>query len=439
MPANILNLPQFIIKKVAESDHDYRIEAEVAEHPDCCLTCNAAEIVGFGRRDELLMDTPMHGKRVGIVVDRRRYRCSGCGKTFYEIIPGKDSKRHATQRLVTYVERQALNRTFAQISEEIGIDEKTVRNIFHDYVERQEKITKFVTPRYMGIDEIHIIQKPRCIVTNIEEQTLVDMLHNRSKPNITRYFHDLKDKHSVEFVAMDMWRPYKEAVNGCLPKASIVIDKFHVVRMANDALEKARKSVRAGLTPSQRRRLMHDRHILLRRGRDMTMTEKIAFDSWTLNFPAIGEAYALKEAFYEIWEKAKNRHEAEVFYSRWESCLSAEMTEHFKPLLTAISNWRNEIFAYFEYPITNAYTESLNNLIRFINRAGRGYSFEALRAKILFTYGFHKTKTQRPPFQRNSDSWGMGRGLPCREAEETNYGASISTLARHFQEQASDT
>ncbi len=44
-----------------------------------------------------------------------------------------------------------------------------------------------------------------------------------------------------------------------------------------------------------------------------------------------------------------------------------------------------EILNYFQHPVTNAYTESLNNLIRVMNRLGRGYSFEALRAKILFT------------------------------------------------------
>jgi transposase len=37
----------------------------------------------------------------------------------------------------------------------------------------------------------------------------------------------------VELVAMDMWRPYKEAVNAVLPQATVVIDKFHVLRLAN--------------------------------------------------------------------------------------------------------------------------------------------------------------------------------------------------------------
>lgn len=139
MPANILNLPHFTVTAVNETDHDYRIDVEVATKPGWCLNCNGTEIVGFGRRKELIMDTPSHGKRVGINVDRRRFRCSECGQTFYEVIPGKDAKRHATKRLVAYIERSAMTNTFATVSEEVGIDEKTIRNVFHDYVTREEK------------------------------------------------------------------------------------------------------------------------------------------------------------------------------------------------------------------------------------------------------------------------------------------------------------
>lgn len=47
---------------------------------------------------------------------------------------------------------------------------------------------------------------------------------------------------------MDMWRPYKDAVNLVLPHAIIVIDKFHVVKMANEAVEKGRKDLRSQMT-----------------------------------------------------------------------------------------------------------------------------------------------------------------------------------------------
>ncbi|WP_237172684.1 hypothetical protein [Paenibacillus lutimineralis] len=66
------------------------------------------------------------------------------------------------------------------------MNEKTVRNIFRDYINRLEKTVSFEIPNWLGIDEIHII-KPRCVITNIEERTLVDFLPNRNK----RYGHSL--------------------------------------------------------------------------------------------------------------------------------------------------------------------------------------------------------------------------------------------------------
>lgn len=78
------------------------------------------------------------------------------------------------------------------------------------------------------------------------------------------------------------------------------------------------------------------------------------------------------------------------------------------------SNWQPFILNCFEYPVTNAYTESLNSLIEVMNRLRRGYSFEALRAKILCTEGFHSRKQARPKFERKraSEPVEMGRALP---------------------------
>jgi hypothetical protein len=60
------------------------------------------------------------------------------------------------------------------------------------------------------------------------------------------------------------------------------------------------------------------------------------------------------------------------------------MAPVFKELTTAVRNWHVEIFAYFDQPITNAYTESVNRLAKDMNRMGRGYSFEVIRARMLY-------------------------------------------------------
>lgn len=93
-----------------------------------------------------------------------------------------------------------------------------------------------------------------------------------------------------------------------------------------------------------------------------------------------------------------------------------------------------KIFSYFDHPITNAYTESLNSLIRVINRNGRGYSFEALRAKVLYTEGTHRivkpahrAVTRQPPPGIASFETGrlMETDIPTKAK---NYGAFIPAV-----------
>jgi transposase len=70
-------------------------------------------------------------------------------------------------------------------------------------------------------------------------------------------------------------------VKAVLPQARIVVDKFHVVRMANDALERVRKGLRKELKPSQSRTLKGDRKILLKRAHEVSDRERLIMETWT--------------------------------------------------------------------------------------------------------------------------------------------------------------
>lgn len=462
MPANILNLPDYKVVQVEETDHDYHITAEVSNPPGACPACQSDALRGHGRNEQLIRDMPTHGKRVAIYVDTRRWRCLSCGKTFMESLPAVNAKREMTDRLTKWIGQQSLKRTFASIADDTGLDEKTIRNIFRDYINELEAEFRFETPKWMGIDEIHLI-RPRCVISNIRNNTIVNMLPNRDKKTVTNYLYNLEGKKEVQYVAMDMWTPYRDAVQAVIPDARIVIDKFHVVRMANDALEKVRKSLREQLTPKQRRGLMHDRFVLLKRERDLNDQERLLMDGWTKNYPELGLAYRLKEDFYGVYD-AGDPVEAMRRYEAWNKSVTHEVRDAFHDLIRAWTNWQPWIIEYFEHPVTNAYTESLNSLIRVMNRLGRGYSFEALRAKILFTEGAHKHKLSRPKFERRREPEpvrafelfaddAVGYGLPTLarvkpspppvlkvaephqdETPEKNYGADINTLIRLLEE-----
>jgi hypothetical protein len=120
------------------------------------------------------------------------------------------------------------------------------------------------------------------------------------------------------------------------------------------------------------------------------------------------------------------KEEAEKQYSDWQTKIPADGLFAFRPLLTAMQNWRNEIFAYFDHQATNAYTESLNGLMKLANRMGRGYSFEVIRARILYAPENAKTTTLRSGILRDQQAYYMFP--PARPRPDYFSGVKISTL-----------
>lgn len=242
MTTNMLNLPNIKILDMKESEYDYRFLVEsTALSPSHCPKCGTiANLYKHVKKQQLFFDLPMHAKRVGIYVNRQRYKCKECKETFFENLP------------------------------DMGVDEKTVRNNFNNYVVELEAETEFRTPRWLGLDEVHLLKNYRFVVTDVENRAVIDILRKRNKSVVIDYLSKLQGIDKVELVAMDMWRPYRDAVNIVIPHAKIVIDKFHVVKLANEALEKIRKANREKVSAKELRQLMRDRYVLLTRRRDLT-------------------------------------------------------------------------------------------------------------------------------------------------------------------------
>jgi transposase len=201
---------------------------------------------GHGSQEQSFQDTPTHGKPVVVFIQRRRYRCIKLHKTLFE--PVADSTASVKPRPAWCV--ISVTRASPRPSRpgpRSGLDEKTVRHVFDDFIEEFEAKVRFRTPRILGIDELKIIGQYRAMITNIERKTVFDLRPSRAKADLLPYFRNLRDKDTIEWVAMDMYHVYKQVVRATLPQARIVVDRFHIQRMANDALEKLRKRIRKDL------------------------------------------------------------------------------------------------------------------------------------------------------------------------------------------------
>lgn len=392
---NLLNDPDWLVHSKEETPEEVTVSATYQPVPPACLHCGCvANFWKHGVQEQKYRDAPAYGKHVLIQAFRQRFRCKECKRTFLQPLP-VDEDRRMTRRCVEFIERRSLNQTFTAIAAEVGVVEGTVRNVFRAYVDRLKETVKPITPEWLGLDELWLLHRPRAIVTNVKENTLVDILVDRDKSTILRYLQLMPDRERISVVTMDMWKPYREAVQVILPNADVVVDKFHVVKMANFGVDKVRKELREGMDDKARKQLMRDRRLLAKRPANLTPRQALTLDTWLGNMPALKAAYDAKEAFYDLWD-AKDSEAFITAYAKWRDGLSPDLRRVFKELLTAVTNWQPEVAAYFTHRATNAYTEALNGLVKIANRTGRGYSFDVIRAKMLYT-----VRKTRPVEQAN--------------------------------------
>jgi transposase len=190
----------------------------------------------------------------------------------------------------------------------------------------------------------------------------------------------------------------------------------------NEAVERERKALREQMTNGEVKLLKKDRFLMLRRRRDLDATQEFLLSGWIENYPLLHDLYHAKERFYEIWDSNLTRKQAETTYQDWKDSVPVSIRSYFADLDRAMGNWHKEVFNYFDHRITNAYTESANNHIKSIARQGRGYSFEVLRAKVLYTNAKHKVK--KKSFKLGIRENFLGYGLPNND-DFLNFGVII--------------
>jgi len=152
------------------------------------------------------------------------------------------------------------------------------------------------------------------------------------------------------------------------------------------------------------------------------------------------KAYDLKEEFFDIFGGSETRLQAMSRYAAWEKEVATDPTLYkvFNDLITSMANWRVPIFNYFDTlpdnPLTNAFTESLNGVIKHLNQTGKGYSFNVLRAKVLFYSHAEKTETKLPVYTIDDFAIGDTLSMIVRENYQKRiYGIHISTLLKYLE------
>ncbi|KYC80767.1 hypothetical protein CHCC15325_3095 [Bacillus licheniformis] len=447
----MLNLPEFEVLLKEQNEHFYRFTVERIEPPFICTNCGEikseytnpdAEFKRHQVKERTVSDISMHGKAVRIVIRHRRWKCPFCDGTFYELLDSVDRNDKVTKRLKEHMKKLALKKPFTNIADEYGISHTSVRRYFEEYVEDMERDRYLVAPRVLGIDEAHLNKTMRGVFTDNENRIMLEITPDNLKRTIKATIQSMEGYKNIEVATVDMNAGYKYAVNELVPEAFVVVDKFHVIKYAQEALNAIRVKIKNGLPKDERRFLTRDRWVLLRNKEDLEWKDIERRMEWFKRYPLLEKAYWLKEGIRDVYNQSADKQEALERYDKWQSEIPTEFKE-FKEIRKTFNNNKTEIFNYFDRQFTNAYTESVNNIIKSVEKAGKGYTFDVLRAKVL--YGTQATLkkpkyTEDMEFQRFEKLWGGKfdnqpiRISPPESDEYDIVGVDLTTLSKILEE-----
>ena len=344
-------ITEFKILDVLEST-DGRSIKYVIEGKDKSIACCICGVSGYlnvhGNKKRLIQDLHPANKLVYLELTQRRYICSNCGHTFVEHFDSVDN-RQFTKRLRAEIVRRVLHReTFTRIAND----------------------------------------KFRLVVTDNKNKILLDMLPNNKPATVLKFLRDLPDKGNVKADTMDFFEGYANDVQKSfyLYKPLIVIDKFHVVQLLNRRMDAVRKRVhkeKKGKCVGTARRLKNERKLFMSNIEDLDNESLNKVSEWTKSYPVPEEAYVLKETFREIYDLPERGFAAETF-DRWCNSIPCTLPE-FLTLRDTFMSRREHILNYFDYRVTNAFAESSSNIIKSIEKQGKGYDFDTLRKIALFS------------------------------------------------------
>lgn len=395
----MLNLKEFEILKKESNEYYYRFTIQAKDRPMVCPNClwdedfEEERFIIHSTKERQVIDTPIHGKPVILILKHTRYKCPCCKKTFYQHFFSIERNCKITLRLKEYIQKQAFKKPFSRIAEDTNLSPTIVKKYFKEKVKELDKERTLIAPKVLGIDEAHLNNKMRGVFTDTENNKLIEITEDNLKRTVKETITSMKGYENIEVVTIDMWSGYKYACKEVIPQATIVVDKFHVIQYAIRALEDMRKNIKSNLDKAERKLLTNDRWVLLKNKEDLTYNEKILRDSWFNRFPNLGKAYWLKEGIRDIYD-AGDRYTAFVMFHEWEKSIPDNF-KAFKELQKTYNNNKQEIFNYFLEPYTNAYTESINNVIKTVEKEGKGYSYDVLRAKVLYS----TRATKRPKIE----------------------------------------
>lgn len=316
----------------------------------------------------------------------RRFACRRCEAVVTEAIPWAEHGSVFTRDFEDVTSFYAQQSSQTVVSRVMKISWPTVGNIIRRTVARRFTPLRVRKLYRIGVDEISYRKRHKylTIVADHDTGQVVYAGNGKSGEALDPFLDALGDdgRSTLKIVSMDMSQAYIAKVRERLPHCIIVFDPFHVVKLANDALDQVRRQqVRALKDKTEGQAVKQTRWILLKAPEDLDADETERLSVLAAANRPLYRAYLLKEALRAVFRQTPAR--ARKRLDAWVSWACRSRLAPFVRLARTIRQHKPGILAAIEHGVSNGRLEGLNSKIRLISHRAFGFhSAEALIALV---------------------------------------------------------
>jgi transposase len=315
--------------------------------------------------------------RVELEYAPRRVRCRPCGGVRVERVAWAEHGSFFTREFEELVAYLAQVTDKSQVTRLAGIAWRSVDAIVTRVVDRKVPEDRFNDLRRIGIDDFSYRKRHRylTIVVDHDRKRVVWARKGRDSGTLAEFFDELGPERtaSIELATIDMAAGYIKTLEERAPGAQIVFDRFHVQRLASDALDEVRRGIMRELGHGDgRRALTRSRFALLKNPWNLNDLEAGRLrDVERANAP-LYRAYLLKEGLAGALDYLQPKRATSAL-KNWLGWASRSRLRPFVRVARTVRRHMDGILAYVKTRSTNGFTEGINNRVRMIARRAFGY------------------------------------------------------------------
>jgi transposase len=351
---------------------------------------------GYDRLPERRFEfVPLWGMTVYFLYALRRVDCPSCGVTV-ERVPWARGKCHLTTSYRWFLARWAKRLSWDEVARIFhtnwrNVFESVKHAVFWGFVHR-----KLDQIEAIGVDEIQWQRGHRylTLVYQIEDgmKRLLWVAQDRTEESLRGFFQFLsvEARQSIRFVCSDMWQPYLNVIAEQLKQAVHVLDRFHIMKKMNEAIDKVRRSEAARLErDGYEPVLKHSRWCLLKRPENRTEKQTVKLtELLQYNLQSV-RSHLQREDFQRFWEYDSPTW-AVKFLDQWCTRTMRSKIEPMKKVAMSLREHRDLILNWFRAKgtVSAGSVEGLNNKAKLTIRKAYGFRFyETIEIALYHTLG----------------------------------------------------